>query len=167
MTLSVNPVLGAKALVPYILAKSNVSAARNSANAAGDATAAALATITLPANLLSGSTSIFVHAFWAVTSSANTKTFLAKLGATSIASHSATTTVGNQTAFFLHADNSATAQKGVNSAVGQFGGTGTKLSTTKDCSVAINLTLECNWAGATASETITLESYLIWVFPGQ
>lgn len=167
MTVNINPRLGVRASTPYILAKSNVPATRNSANVAGDATSAVLATVTIPANLLSGNTSAYVFALWRVTSSANVKTLSAKLGGTSIGNLSPTTNVANHAGIFIHADNSASDQKIPNGAsIGMAGVAGTMLDYAKDCSVPIDLSFECNWAGAIASETITLESYMIWVFPG-
>lgn len=155
------------ALVPYILAKSNAPVTRNSGNVAGDATASVLATVTLPPNLLSGNTSIYVYALWRVTSSANVKTLTAKLGGTSFGNVSPTTNVANQHGIFIHADNAANDQKAVNNAVAGFTGAGAMIDQAKDCSVAIDLTFECNWAGAIASESIVLESYMVWVFPGR
>ena len=168
MTATVSPVLGALPNVPYIFAKSNVAAQRASVNGAGDATSQALATITLPPNLLSGNTSIFVHALFRSTSSANAKTLNAKLGGSSFGSLSVTTNIANQIAEFIHADNASNKQKLANAANGAFhSAASTMIDQTKDCSVAIDLTLECNWAGATLSETIALESYMVIVYPGQ
>lgn len=167
MTVNINPRLGVRASTPYILAKSNVPITRNSANAAGDATASVLATVTLPANLLTGSTSIYVHALWRVTSSANVKTLINKLGGTSFGNHSPTTNIANQTALFVHADNASNDQKLVNNAVaGMVSSASAMIDGSKGCSVPIDWTFECNWAGAIASESITLESYMVWVFPG-
>ena len=157
-----------KALVPYIFAKSNAPQTRNSQNVAGDATGSVLATVTLPPGLLSGHTSIFVYALWRVTSSANVKTLTTKLGGTSFGNHSPTTNISNQTALFIHADNAANDQKLVNNAVAGMTGAGsTMIDQSKDCSVAIDITFECNWAGAIGSGSIVLESYRVWVFPGQ
>lgn len=156
------------ALVPYILAKSNAPATRNSGNVAGDGTAAVLATVTLPPNLLSGSTSVYAYALWRVTSSVNVKTLILKLGGSSFGNISPTTNIANQHGVFIHADNAANDQKAVNNAVAGMTGAGsTMVDQSKDCSVAIDITFECNWAGAIASESIVLESYMVWVFPGR
>lgn len=150
---------------PYILTKSNTAVTRNSANAAGDATEQTMATITLPAGLLTGETSIHIHAMWSATSSANTKTYTVRLSSTSIGSHSSTTTVSNQTSLLCHA-NGASAQKFVNNAVADFSGAGALGSSAKNANTALSVTLGCNWAGATLSESISLESYFVMVYPG-
>lgn len=151
----------------WIYEKRNVAARRSSANAAGDATSTALATITLPKNILAGSNSVYVHAFFRSTNSANTKTFAAKVGGTTIGSTTATTNVGVQLSIPLHADNAANDQKAVNSAAaGWDAAGGTVLDIAKDGTGALDITIECNWAGATAAETIDLESYMVEVLPG-
>lgn len=150
---------------PYILTKSNTAVSRNSVNAAGDATEQTMATINLPAGLLTGNTSIHIYAMWQATSSANTKTYSVRVTATNIGSHTSTTTADNQTSVFYHA-NGSSAQKFVNNAVADFQGAGAHGTTSKDGTTALSITLGCNWAGATLSETITLESYFVMVYPG-
>lgn len=168
MTVSTNPVLGAKVLAPYILAKSNVPAARNSANAAGDSTEATLATITLPAGLLSGSTSIFVYALFRATGSASTKSYYLRLGGTSFGQTTSTTNPAVQLNVVIHADNAANDQKLPNNVIAGFtGNASAMIDGSKDCSVPIDITFGCHWNAATLSETITLESYMVVVYPGQ
>ena len=172
MTISASPQLGAKVLIPYIYAKSNISVARNSTNTSGtggvdDDEEVTHATVTIPGGLLVGSTSIFIYAFFRSTSSVSTKTFGLRVGGTSYGTISATTNAGNQLALFLHADNASNDQKAVNNAAGAFQGAGSIFDGSKDFSQDIDFTFTSRWGAAVASETITLESYLIWVFPGQ
>lgn len=159
------------------VAASAVGVARNSVNGAGDATETTLVTVSIPANSMGPNGAFRFDASWSCTESANAKTVRARWAATgsgltggrlredvmtnletihSIALMTNVNATNSQkTAFAFNAGRQ-----------GWDGSTGALGTNTIDTTLATDLVFTTAWAGATASETITLERYLVEVLYG-
>ena len=145
---------------------SGTAVTRNSANAAGDATAQTMATITIPPNAMGANGCVNLFTYWTYTNSANAKTIRARWGGTGgtlILSAAPTTTTSINMTKLVHNVNATNAQAFMTNSVASLGSAsaGTPGTSAVDTTAAFTIILECLWAGATAAESITLASYLV------
>ncbi len=145
---------------------SAVAIVRNSANAAGDATAQTMATITIPGGAMGPNGTATVVTEWSYTNSANVKTLRGKIGGaggtTFITSGPSTTLTLNQIKKISNVNSNSSQKFMVAGIIGVGASTANAISTAAiDTSAAFTIVLECLWAGAVAAENITLESYFI------
>lgn len=146
------------------IAQSYAPITRTSANAAGDATAAVLATITMPPYVMRKSSKLRLTMDWAYVNSVATKTISVLFGGTPIASPSFTTTVATKILTEIVNADSYSAQKVYNST--SYGSTANAhVSGGVDTKAAVAIDLRCAWGAATASETITLLGYTLELIP--
>jgi hypothetical protein len=165
-----NKTLTAPRGVYYSLAKSGSPAARNSANAAGDATPQVMATATVPAGAMGPTGTVRWRVLWSYTNSANVKNLRARFGGAGGTIYSAI----NPTTTAAYAEirevwnTTATAQVG--SPNGISGGLGTTtgavVTSAENTASAVDIVFTAAWAGATSGETITLEAYDVEVCYG-
>lgn len=144
---------------PRVLAQSGVAVSHT-----GNITETTLATITLPAGSMGANGQVVIETLWSYTNSANNKTLKAKLGASTFMDLTVTTTALTQFRTRI-ANRSASSQVGFAAAAGSpFGNSGSALVTSAiDTTAAQTVTLTAQLASA--AETITLESYIVQVFP--
>lgn len=163
-----NGLVSSSAGLVNVLGQSAVAAPRNSVNGAGDAVAQTMATITIPAGAMGRNGSVRITSVWSYTNSANAKTIATKFGGTSYAVVSPTTTADNRIQTQIFNRNATNSQIGNHfQNQGGWGSSASALVTSAiDTTAAVNITLTCNWAGAVAAETITLEAYCVEIMPG-
>lgn len=148
-----------------VIESRNVFAVRNSGNAGGDSTYAALATVRIPAALLHVNAAIRMHSLWRYTNSANGKNLKHFSEATGLLNVSVTTTVQCGVVTWLYWQNAMN-----NGWCPQFNGDGgstatTTLNVTDDYSQDRTVSFSCAWSAASvASETIQLDRYSVEAF---
>lgn len=131
----------------------------------GDTAEATLASVTIPAGSIGANGQIEVITLWSTTNSANTKTLRVKLGATAFMAAAATTTLTEQTYTRIANRGAANSQVGYNSAnISGFGST-TGAATTGAIDTTADVTLAITGQLALATETLTLESYIVKLYP--
>lgn len=130
----------------------------------GTLTETTLATITIPASALGANGQAEIVTLWSVTNSANNKTLKIKFGGSLVLSTTLTTTSSDQIYTRIANRNGAASQ--VSQATSNSNGFGTSgtvttlaIDTTADVPVVITGTL------ANTGETITLESYIVKIYP--
>lgn len=131
----------------------------------GTLTETTLATITIPGGLMGANGQVEIVAFWSFTSSANIKTLKVKFGAATIQNSSQTTNTVQQTYLRVANRNSAASQVafvvGATSGLGATGGAVVTAANDTASDVQIQITGQL----ANTGETITLESYIVKLFP--
>jgi len=140
-----------------VLAQSAVAA-----SVTGTTNETTLATVTIPAGAMGPNGQIEVHCQWAVTNSANTKTLRARLGGAGVSAASLTTSAAYQG--ITRVANRGVANSQLASSQFTTGSTGTAANTTA-IDTAAETTLTLTGQLATSTETITLESYLVLLYP--
>lgn len=155
--------------VPLVLGKSAVAQVRNSANAAGDATFQTLASVLVPGGLLGPNGSLRISTVWSFTNSANSKILGTRFGGSLFRSPTLTTTAWFHDYTLITNRNSEASQIGTSSvgtASAVFGGTtGSVITRTVNTTADQLVEFGGYWGGATASEAITLEQYLVELLP--
>lgn len=145
--------------LPFVLAQSAVAVSHT-----GTTSEATLATIPVAADLLGANGQLVIEALWSVTNNANNKTPRIRLGGTSVHGPALTAVVS-----FLDrariANRNNPASQVINANTGSVvGGTlGPVVTTAVNTAVPFDITLTAQLANA--ADTMTLESYLITVFP--
>lgn len=145
--------------LPLVLAQSAVASSHT-----GDTAEAILATINVPGGLLGANGQVTIESTWTVTNSANIKTPRVKLNGTNVRSPSLTTAASFNDRLRIANRNNAASQIMQGNSVTVYGATTSAvvpltLNTAAD--FAVTLTGQC----ANAADTITLESYLVTLFP--
>ena len=130
----------------------------------GDTVETALATINIPATAIGKNGRIEVRADFTYTNSANAKTMNVKLGATTLMSQGATTSSGLKTETSIANRGSATSQRAVSFVANSANGIG-YLSATGAVDTTANVTLTITGTLGLGTETITLESFQVLLFP--
>lgn len=120
-----------------------------------------LATISIPAGVMSANSVLRITTLWSMTNNANAKTLTWRLGGTSIGASSVPSFASNRHQIEVRNRNATNSQvvQGGNSAGGWGASTSANLILAIDTSVSQNLTLNAT-LGNTA-DTITLEGYTI------
>lgn len=131
----------------------------------GTLTETTLATITIPAGSLGPNGSFEIETLWTVTNSANTKTLRVKLGSTAFANIAATTSASAQLHTRVANRNSAASQVGFPSANSSGFGVSSAAVTTGAVDTSQDAIVTITGQLASAGETITLESYVVKLFP--
>jgi hypothetical protein len=149
---------------PVLLAAS----AATGMNVTGTTNETALATVTIPAGAMGANGAVMIQTSWSYTNSANTKTLRIRLGGASGSVHfafPATTTATFSDLRRIRNRNSASSQVCSQATVAQgIGSSGAAIATSAvDTSVAVDLVISGQLALGT--ETITLESYEVWLLP--
>jgi len=164
-TVSVAPGTGT---LPIYLYNVNTSAVRNSVNAAGDATFAALASVSIPA--MGANDTLCVRATFSYSNSASTKNLIIRFGGTNFQALSATTTAHARNEICIGNRNSTSSQiadAGNSSGSGGWSlGTGTLITGSINTSVPTTLDIGGNWSAAANAENITLQRYTVWLIRG-
>lgn len=159
---------------PRVLARSFVAIPRNSVNDATDANETQLVAVTIPANTLGANGFIRVTGMWSYTNSATTKTMRVRFGAsgagtggTGYHSQSATTTASQMQQTIIGNRNATNSQVGPTSAgTGGWSTSATAFVTSAvDTTAAAEVHFGCLFGGAASAQTITLEGYVVEVFP--
>lgn len=149
------------------LAKQGAGALAQSAVAVpltGTLTETTLATITIPANTLGANGQLELEALFSYTNSANSKTLRAKFGGTQYLNLTLTTTAASQSLVRIANRNAANSQVGNIVGSNGFGNSsGTLVTSAIDTAADVNLTITGQLANT--GETITLESYIVRVYP--
>lgn len=153
-----------------LVAASAVAVTRNSVNAAGDATETSLVNAALPGNSLGANGLLWARATWSYTNSASVKTLRTRwngLAGTRIREDAVSTTASVRTEARLQNVNATNSQKAANAFnAGRSGwdaSTGGVATSSADTTASVDIAFTAAWAGAVAGESITLESYEIWV----
>lgn len=143
---------------------------RNSANAAGDATAQQLTNFLLAANTLGANDALEIISLWSMTESANAKSIKIIFGAA--ADGTGGTAYCNQSVVsksLVSAYTLISAKNATNSQLGAAAASATgfaqnasavPVTSAIDTTVNTYISFQANWAGAVAGETIKLERYL-------
>jgi hypothetical protein len=138
---------------------------RNSDNST-DTQESTLASLTIPAGTLAASSLLRITALWSMTSSASTKTLIARLGGGSndLLSFAATSVASAQTHTMVGNAGATNSQKSGSKTISAFG-TSTNGIVTLSVDTSVNQTLAflCKWGANVASEAIALERYVIEV----
>lgn len=149
---------------PQVLGRSGVVASLT-----GTLTETALATITVPANMMGLNGGLLIMMGWSYTSSANTKTFRARFGGIAgveylLATLTTNVTLSDQRR--IRNRNSASSQTGQQSlgSSGGFGGSSglqqtSSIDTTADTSLVLSAQL------ANTGDTARIETYDVWLLP--
>jgi hypothetical protein len=146
----------------YVLAASAVAASHT-----GDTNETTLATITVPAGAMGANGVLRVSATWNYTSSANNKTFRARLGGLAgDAFHQSTQTTSTRWVaqfVFQNSNNQAVQKGGILQGTGGFGSSSSTVSDGDiDTSSAQDIVLTAQLANT--GETITLQQYTVELF---
>lgn len=130
----------------------------------GTLTETTLATITIPAGAIGPNGSVEILTLWSYTNSANTKTMKVKLGATAINTAAGTTTATSQQFARVANRNSAASQIAFSNSTSGFGNSaGANITSAVDTSASVDITITGTLTNT--GETITLESYVVKIFP--
>lgn len=146
-----------------------LAASAVAASVTGTATETALATITIPAGAMGLNGAVHIYTVWTITNSANSKTVRVRFGGaggTAYAALAATTSTSISDLRRIRNRNSASSQVGAFNAGGSvgLGANGNALTTSAvDTSAAVDIVLSGQLANT--GETITLESYEVWLMP--
>jgi hypothetical protein len=147
----------------YVLAKSAVPIVHT-----GTASETTLATIDVPPGAMGANGVLRITTLWSVTNSANTKSCLIKLGATSFLNRGVTTTSTLHHSTLIRNRNAPNSQVSLTQFAGTAGGwgdNGNSVATgSEDTAAAKNVVI--NGILANAGEAITLESYLVELLHG-
>lgn len=145
---------------PVVLAQSAVAA-----SITGTTAETALASITVPGGIMGPNGSLRVTARYSVTGSANTKSFRTRLGGTAFISPgvASASSIEYKTVCNIFNRGNQSAQIGDGDSSGISAG---NVSYTGAINTALDQVLTITGQLATASETITLESYTVEVLPG-
>lgn len=161
MTVATDPRKTGVAAGPTLLAASAVAA-----SITGTLTETALATIAVPPGAMGLNGGLQVWTTWTVTNSANNKTLRVRLGGIAGAQYMAnvlTTSTSFNDIRRIRNRNSASSQVG-GPASGTFGAAGAAVVTSSlDTAAAQDISITAQLASA--GETITLESYEVWLLP--
>jgi hypothetical protein len=131
----------------------------------GTTTETTLATITIPAGSMGPNGQIEVTTLWSCTNSANNKTLRVKFGSTAFLNVAATTSAAIHVLTRIANRNSAASQVGSpSSTTNSLGATGASV-TTAAIDTTADVTLAITGQLASASETLTLESYIVKIYP--
>lgn len=152
-----------------MLARGNTQLVRSSVNGAGDATFASLVDVTIPAGLIGANGIVRVYYTFTYTNSANTKNLRVAFGSGNYAASLAVTTTASASGMIMIANRNSVSSQTCSASATTSGFTGGSSSNpqtfTVDTSAAVTLSIGCNWGGATSSEAINLEQYLVEVIP--
>lgn len=147
---------------PRVIAQSAVAVSHT-----GDINETTLATIAVPAGVMGINGQIEITASWSMTSSTNARTMRTKFGAMQLGGLALTTALASAQTFSRVANrNDAAVQVGgsASAASNPFSANANALTTgTVDTTAAVDITLTAQLAAA--GETITLESYIVKVWP--
>lgn len=143
-----------------ILAQSAVAVSHT-----GDTNETTLATVTIPAGAMGANGQIEIETLWSYTNSGNNKNFKVKFGGVSFTNATATTTATAQTLTRIANRNSAASQVGFVASSSNGLGTSTGSVVTANVDTSADVTLLITGSLALGSETITLESYIVKLFP--
>jgi len=148
---------------PIILAASNTAVPLT-----GTTNETALATITIPANLMGANGSLRIYTLWSYTNSANNKVLRARfggIGGTAYLGQIFTTTAACSDMRIIANNNATNAQKGWNINGSLLGSSSGALATGAVDTTA-STTLVISGTLANSGETITLEAYIVEFIPG-
>lgn len=157
------------------IASSAVAVVRNSANAAGDATETAQVTIAIPAGAIGPNGHVRLTWLGSHTNSANVKTWRVRFGASGAGTGgsiyynvAATSSASLSNQIIISNRNSASSQVSATSGSStSFNQTTGNVSTSSiNTANASEIVISNLWAGATASESMTVERYLVEVMYG-
>lgn len=149
---------GKKSFFPRVLARTATAKSHT-----GDLIETVLATVKIPAGVLGEAGSVRIHTLWSHTNSANNKTMKVKVGAVEYLSAVATTSPASSVVTHIYNRDNANNQVG-GSGNGSYGALSAALPTgTLDTGEEFDLTITAQLALAT--ETITLEGYVVEVLP--
>jgi hypothetical protein len=166
MPVSADPTKTGISRSPHLLCASAVV----SMSVTGTLTETALATCTIPAGAMGLNGGVMIYSTWTVTNSANNKTTRIRLGGIGGTAHNDTvwTTIATvPDARRIRNRNSASSQVGSTAAAsgGGFSTTsGAVVTSSVDTTAAVDLVFTGQLANT--GETITLESYEVWLLPG-
>jgi hypothetical protein len=140
----------------------------SAATVTGILTETTLATCSVPAGAMGATGGVQIRTSWTVTNSANSKTLRARFGGVSGAAYQAmavTSSVAVSDLKVIRNRNSATSQVGSFSAAGFGYGAGSAPLTTStvDTNAAVDIVISGQLANT--GESITLESYEVWLLP--
>lgn len=154
-------VAGVSVVQPYVLARSAVAV-----SCPADTTEDVLATVTIPAGAMGISGAVRVTTVWTITNSANAKTLRMRFGGTSgtaYLSTAATTSASFSDCHLISNRGSASSQVGSAQAIGLGGSAAAVITSSVDTASATTIVI--SGQKASAGETLTLESYLVELFP--
>ncbi|MDH7640535.1 hypothetical protein [Sphingomonas oryzagri] len=127
----------------------------------GDTIEWTAATCTVPANAMAPNGQIEIVPDWSYTNNSNTKTIRVRFGGTSFASSAYTTSAQGQVLVRIANRNATNSQVGTSAGFATSSGTPT--TSAIDTTASVPITLTCQLAVTT--DTCTLESYIIKLFP--
>lgn len=146
--------------VPRVIAQSAAAVPHT-----GTTSETTLATITLPAGSMGANGRIEIDALWSVTNSANTKNTRVRLGGTEIYRSTLTTSAALRHLTMAHNRNSQASQVAMDKFTANGTGASGNAVTTAAVDTSAEQTITLTAQLASAAETITLESYIVTVFP--
>lgn len=163
MTVSTDPRKTGIAVGPTLLAASAVAV-----SVTGTTAETTLATVTIPAGAMGLNGGLLIYTTWGYTNSVNAKTPRVRLGGAAGTIYMAlpqSTTASLHDLRRIRNRNSAASQVGAASATGGMStaSSGAAVTSTVDTAAAVDLVL--TGALALNTETITLESYEVWLLP--
>ncbi|WP_303763552.1 hypothetical protein [Sphingobium yanoikuyae] len=146
---------------PMILAQSGVAAAYTGGTAVHD-----FASFTLPGGLLGPNGSIEIESFWTSTNNANIKTFSVSLGAaTALWSYQTSSTIASGLMAKIMNRNSQASQIIPRPTAASPYGVGGTAHGTSTIDTSVDQVVKISGQLANAADTLTLESYLVKVYP--
>lgn len=141
----------------YVIAASAVASAHT-----GDTNETALATVTVPANVMGANGIVHVTTLWSYTNSANTKTLRVRYGGASGTQYLATTpttTGAIRVSTYIQNRNATNSQVGGPNAVFAYGTGASVVTSSRDTTAAQDIVMTAQLASS--GETITLEGYIV------
>lgn len=146
-----------------VIESRNVFAQRASANGTGDTSPVTLATVRIPSVLLHVNAALRISSLWRYPNSAASKKLRHYSEGNQLFELPVTTTVNAGVVSWLYWQGAMN-----NGWVPQFNGDGgsatSVVNITDDYSVDRSINIACAWGGATLSETITLDRYMVEAF---
>lgn len=130
----------------------------------GDTTEAVLASVTVPAGLMGPNGRVEIFAHWSCSNNANNKTFAVKFGGASYLAAVQTATASVRVDVYVANRNANNSQVGHGNTLNSFGATA-NAKVTSAVDTGADVIVQITGTLANAGDTITLESYIVSVWP--